>query len=99
LVEQCLNQKYPEWRDAVIGQADRTLANWIAFHNRFAKDNITLILTLREMGIATLAARRVPYKTIAGQYHISLGRLKAIIGEIYGKLYVHNRDELSGFIL
>ena len=99
LVEQCLNQKYPEWRDAVIGQADRTLANWIAFHNRFAKDNITLILTLREMGIAALAARRVPYKIIARQYHISLGRLKAIIGEIYGKLYVHNRDELSGFVL
>jgi len=51
------------------------------------------------MGIAALAVRRVPYKTIAEQYHVSLGRLKAIISEIYGKLYVHNRDELSRFIL
>ena len=99
LMEQCLSQAHPQWRDAVIGQADRTLANWIAFHNRFAKDHITLILTLREMGIAALAVRRVPYKTIAEQYHVSLGRLKAIISEIYGKLYVHNRDELSRFIL
>ena len=99
LMELCLNQEYPMWRNAVIGQADRTLANWITFHNHFAKDNITLILTLREMGIAALVVRRVPYKTIAEQYHISLGRLKAIISDIYGKLYVHNRSELSGFIL
>jgi len=98
LIEQCLNQSYPHWRGAVTAQASRTLINWIAFHNHFAKDNITLILTLREMGIATLAVRRVPYKIIAEQYHISLGRLKSIISEIYGKLYVHNREELSKFI-
>ena len=99
LTEQCLILTYPQHYDAVVDQANRTLANWIIFHNRFTKDNITLILTLREMGIATLAVRRVSYKKIAEQYHISLGRLKAIISEIYGKLYVHNRDELSKFIL
>jgi len=98
LVEQCLSQAYPQWHDAVIELANHTVANWITFHNRFTKDNITLILTLREMSIATLAVRRVPYKTIADQYHISLGRLKSIMGEIYSKLYVHNREELSRFI-
>jgi len=98
LTEQCLKQAYPEWYDAVFGLAGQTLANWIAFHNRFTKDNITLILTLREMGIARLAVQRVPYKTIAEQYHISLGRLKSIMSEIYGKLYVHNRAELSKYI-
>ena len=98
LMEQCLNQAYPQWRDAVIEQANRILANWIDFHNLFTKDNITIILTLREMGIARLAVRHVPYKSIAEQYHISLGRLKSIMSEIYGKLYVHNREELSKFI-
>jgi len=99
LTEQCLIQTYPQCYDAVVEQANRTLANWITFHNRFTKNNITLILSLREMGIATLAVRRVSYKEIAEQYHISLGRLKAIMSEIYSKLYVHNRDELSKLIL
>jgi len=98
LITQCLNQAYPQWHDAVTGQAGGTLANWITFHNRFTKDNITLMLTLREMGIATLAVRRVPYKTIAEQYHVSLGRLKVIMNGIYGKLQVHSREELSEFI-
>jgi len=98
LMEQCLVQAYPQWHGIVVEQASRTVANWIKFHNRFTKDNITLILTLREMGIATLAARRIPYKTIAEQYHVSLGRLKAILNEIYSKLYVHNRNELAKFV-
>jgi len=98
LMGQCLLQAYPQWHDTVVEQASRTVANWIKFHNRFTKDNLTFILTLREMGIATLAARRVPYRIIAEQYHVSLGRLKAIIYEIYSKLHVHSRKELSVFI-
>jgi len=98
LVDQCLIQAHPTWRNAVIEQASRTITNWITFHNRFTKDNITLILTLRELGIATLAVRHVPYKDIARQYHVSLGRLKAIMNGIYNKLYVHSREELSQYV-
>jgi DNA-binding CsgD family transcriptional regulator len=99
LIEQCLEQSFPEHYDAVIGQWKRTWKNWIAFHNRFTKDNITLVLSLREYHLALLVARRVPYAKIARQHCISVGRLKNIMLGIYGKLFISSRDELSQYVL
>ncbi len=98
LVEECLHEKYPACCDVVVEQWKRTFKNWIAFHNRFAQDNITLILSLRELHIASLAVQHVPYREIAKRYGISLGRLKNIMQEIYQKLQVCSRDELAQFI-
>lgn len=98
LMEQCLKQEFPDYYDAIIGQCKRTLKNWITFHNQFTKDNITLILSLREFHIALLVARRVPYAKIAKQHGISVGRLKNIIQEIYSKLYISGRDELAKYV-
>lgn len=99
LVEQCLDEAFPDCCDAVIRQWERTVKNWITFHNRFAKDNITLILSLREYHLAQLVARRVPYAKIARQFNISVGRLKNIMLEIYEKLFISSRDELAQYVL
>lgn len=99
LVEECLNEEFPEVRNAVIAQWQKTWKNWIAFHNQFTKDNITTILTLREYHIACLAVRHVSYAQIAAQYHISVGRLKNIMLGIYRKLLISGREELSKYIL
>ena len=98
LVEQCLEHEFPDHYNAVIDQWERTVKNWITFHNEFTKDNITLILSLREYHIAILVARRVPYAQIAKRHCISVGRLKNIILEIYGKLYISSRDELAKYV-
>lgn len=99
LVEQCLEQAFPQYYDAVVGQWQRTVKNWITFHNHFTKDNITKILSLREYHLAMLVARRVPYDKIARQYGISVGRLKNIMMEIYEKLFISGRDELAKYVL
>lgn len=99
LVEQCLEREYPACTDAVLGQWKRTFANWITFHNQFTKDNITHILTLREYHIAVLISRRVPYAKVAEQHCVSVGRLKNIIQEIYGKLYISSRTQLAKYVL
>jgi DNA-binding CsgD family transcriptional regulator len=99
LVEQCLEREYPGYYSAVIGQWKRTWKNWMTFHNQFTKDNITLILSMREYHLALLVAHHVPYAKIAKQYGISVGRLKNIVLEIYGKLYISSRDELAKYIL
>jgi len=99
LLEQLIEQEYPEYYDIAINQWKSTFANWIIFHNRFAKNNITLILSLREYEIALLVAKRTPFKKIAELHHISVSRLKAIVDIIYGKLFVNKRDELVKFIL
>ncbi len=98
LIEQCLEQDFPVWRDAILEQWKQTWKNWVTFHNQFTKDNITLVLSLREYHIALLASRRVPYAQIAKQYCISVGRLKNIVLEIYGKLLISGRDELSKYV-
>ncbi len=88
LMEQCLLQEFPGYYDAVIEQWNRTWKNWIAFHNQFRKDNITLILSLREYHLASLVAQRVPYARIAERYSISVGRLKNIMQDIYSKTHI-----------
>ncbi len=99
LLERCLLREFPDYYDAVIGQWNSAWKNWVAFHNRLAKDNYTLILSPREYHISQLVALRVPYAKIAEQHGISLGRLKNIVHEIYEKLYVFNRDELAKYVL
>jgi DNA-binding CsgD family transcriptional regulator len=99
LVEQCLEQEFPACREAVLKQWNSTWKNWITFHNRFTKDNITLMLTLREYHLALLVAHRVPYADIARQHGISVGRLKNIMLEIYEKLYISGREELVKYII
>lgn len=99
LLEQCLEQEFPEYYDAVTSLWERTFTNWLDFHNRFTKNNITRVLTLREYELAVQVANRVPYEQIARQYNISVGRLKNKMNEIYSKLYVSNRKELSKLIL
>ena len=102
LLDQLLKQEYPEYYDAVINQWKRTIPNWITFHNRFTKGNITLILSLREYQIAQLVARGVPYKKIAEQFHISVGTLKNIMTIIYETLLITEKNrkrELAKYVL
>jgi len=99
LMEECLEQAYPEYYDAVIRQWKRTWKNWIAFHNQFTEDNITLMLTLREYHIAAMVAHHVPYAQIAKKYKISVGRLKNIMMGVYGKLLISGRAELRKYII
>ncbi len=99
IVEKCLNEKYPEYSRAIIDQWERTVKNWISFHNQFAKDNITMILSLREIQLAQLVAHHVPYAEIAEEFNISVGRLKNIMLEIYEKLFVSGRHELAQYVL
>ncbi|MEL7565959.1 MAG: hypothetical protein AAGU27_13865 [Dehalobacterium sp.] len=99
LMEQCLEQEFPNYLGGVIGQWQGTVKNWVIFHNQFTKDNITLILSLREYHLAKLVAQRVPYEKIAKQHCISVGRLKNIMLEIYEKLYISGRDELVKYII
>jgi len=99
LTEVCLKQSYPMWYDAVIEQADRTVGNWVSFHNQFTKDNIPLILTVQEVHVATMAARKVSRANIAKQLNYSQGWVDKTINVIYEKLMINNRDDLAKYIL
>ena len=99
MVEKCLEQEFPTYLSVIIEQWNRTVKNWILFHNQFTKENITQILSLREYQIAQMVANHVPYSNIAQHFHLSIGRIKNIMLEIYQKLHVSGRDELGDYVL
>jgi len=99
ILEQLLEREYPEYYYAVTEQSKRILPNWLDFHNRFTKNNITLILSPREYQMSLLAARGIPFKTIAEQFHISFGTLNNNMQTIYQKLLINNKKELPKYIL
>jgi DNA-binding CsgD family transcriptional regulator len=101
LVEKLIKQEFPEYHDAVVAQARRTAPNWIAFHNRFTKESITQILSIRDYQIALLAARGVPNKQIAEQFHISPGTLNNRMQVIYELLFISGKSpkkELAKYV-
>lgn len=99
LLEQLIKQEYPEYYDKVIAQWKSSTTNWFAFHNKFTRDNITLILSLREYEMALLAARGMRSSEIAKQLQISVGRVNNKLQEIYQKLFVSGKKELANIIL
>ena len=99
LMEKCLKQHFPMHYNKIIGQWNFTFKNWVIFHNRFTKDNITSILSLRDYQMAMMAVRGISNAKIAEQFNISVGRLKIIMSGIYGKLFIKNRKELAKYIL
>ncbi len=98
LMEKCLLKEFPNQYDVIIRQWMRTFQNWIIFHNHFTKDNLTLVLSLREYHIAQMVARRIPYAKIAEQQCISVGRVKNIMLEVYEKLFISGREELAKYV-
>jgi len=98
MVEELLERDYPEYSEPVISQSKYIIHNWISFHNRFTKENASLILTQREWQMALMATQNVPYKKIAEQFHISLGTLNNNMQTIYQKLYISNKKELSHYV-
>ena len=102
LLEQALEQEFPEYYDATVKQWEWTVKNWIAFHNQFTKDNITQILSLRDYQIARLVTLDVPYEQIARQYNLTLGTLKNRMQVIYEQLLItgkNRKQELAKYIL
>ena len=99
LIEQIIESNYPGHYKAVTGLAKCVIPNWLDFHNRFTNDNITTILTAQEYQVALLAAHGKSRAEIAERQCVSLSRVKAILEEVYGKLFVNKKTELVKYIL
>lgn len=99
LLERFLEQKYPQYHKAVLHLWPDTWKNWMSFHNKYARDHIATVLTPREYHVALLLARGATYGEVAQRLNLSAGRIRNIASQIYGKLYVRNKREMSAFIL
>lgn len=102
LLERLLMEYYPDRYDAVTGLAKHAIPNWLAFHNRVTKNNITQILSLREYEIARYAAQGYNDKQIGIQVNLAAGTVKNIVDKICAELLLSGRNRrkaLAKYIL
>lgn len=98
-LENLLDQCAPSLRKQTIALWNANFKNWMTFHNDFAKDNITTLLTAQEYHVAHLIARGATYTETASRLHLSVSRVKTIQSSIFSKLYIQRKSGLSRFIL
>ena len=99
VMETYLEQEFSDELRAVLTLAPRLWKNWMDFHNKYTKDNITTILSPQEYHVALLLSRGISYRDVAERLHLSQGRIRNIASDIYGKLYVRNKHEMATFII
>ncbi len=99
LLEPLVQAKWPQYYDSIVNNPTLSWKNWIAFHNQFAKDNITLVLSDQEYILAFHLTSGMTYAEAAKAMHLSVGRVKNLVSGIYSKLNITNRKQLEPFIL
>jgi len=86
----------PGWKDEI--------GNMISLYNRYQKGRVEIVntirqaqspLTPREREVAVLARARFSYEEIAGQLCISKATVRTILHNVYSKLGIHSKSELS----
>lgn len=95
MMDKLLHSRYPEYVKPITEYWKQSSRNWTMFHNKFSEDEIALMLTAREIQIAFKASKGIPNADIAGEFSISVGRVKNILSEIYTKVGVSSRIELA----
>ena len=76
-----------------------TWKNWIAFHNRYTRENITTLLTQREYRVAQMIVAGSTYQNVADELYLSVGTVKKLVSSLYDKLMIHSRAELADMIM
>jgi DNA-binding NarL/FixJ family response regulator len=80
---------------AMNGQVAKTLLNTFSNSNPYMPDFSAFDLTKREKEIALLLIDGLSYKNIVAQNYISMATLNTHISNLYKKLGIHSRSEIS----
>lgn len=99
MLERLIERRYPEQLEPLTRLWSYSFGNWARFHNEFTRENITTILTAQEYQVAHLIVHGATYAGTAQRMNLSASRIKNILSDIYGKLYIKNRYQLRNFIL
>ena len=99
LLERMLDEQYPDVLGLVTRLWSGSFTNWMDFHNKFTKENITTILTAQEYQAAHLMVHGATYKAAAARMSLSVSRIKNILSDVYGKLYIQKQQQLQQYIL
>ena len=99
MLEAAVERDDPQCRKAVLDLWDSGFKNYMRFHNAFAKDHVTTVLSAQEYQVARLVARGETYAEAARRMNLSVSRIKHILTDVYAKLFIQGKQELKSFIL
>ena len=99
LVEAALERQYPAFLKPTVELWSASFKNWMGFHNTYARERITTVLSPQEYHVAKLLVSGATIAEAARRLHLSPGRVKNIASAIYGKLHIDGRQRLNAFIL
>ncbi|MEG0793187.1 MAG: LuxR C-terminal-related transcriptional regulator [Lachnospiraceae bacterium] len=99
LVEVVLKKEHQDAYDKIIKITYQFSDGWRKIHNLETCESVTDLLTTTEFSIAMLASKKWSNKQIAQYMDISEGTVKNHISNIYNKLNIRNRKDLSKYLL
>lgn len=88
----------PSLLPKIRAYADNYYQSTILARNFLTGSHVTTDLPRREFYIACCLKRHLPYTEIASRAGVSVGRVRNLISDIYAKLGVHGRDDLTDLV-
>ena len=98
VLESRLLTDWPQHHEQITEMAEGVWKNWLAFHNRFTRDNISLVLTTQEQILAQHIAEGVSCAGAALRMRLSLNRTRKLLTSVYSKLRIRNWRDLRHII-
>jgi len=98
-VEEVLYKFYKDMASSMDELWHKIGDNWGKIHGYVTKKDMSINLTTQEYHVAKLIVQGKSYKEVAKAMELSTGRINNIVSEIYGKLGVHKKEELSKYII
>ena len=99
MVGKCLKAEDPEAYKTVASLFHTFHKNWVVVHNSLTGDHVTDKLTGTELNVAMLASKGLTNQEIAEFLCISVNSVRSHLRNIFNKLCIDNRKQLSEFII
>ena len=99
VLEKCLRRQEPQMYKIISDYSNVYHRSWVAVHNELTGDLVSDKLTAIEFNVATLAAHGISNTEIADFLGITVNSVRAHMRNIFNKLGIDSRKELSGFVI
>ena len=99
MLERCVRRAYPEEYKIIAARFSIYQKNWVKVHNSLTGEHVTDKLTGTELNVAMLASKGLSNTEIGEFLSISVNSVRSHLRNIFNKLAITNRKELSDFVI
>ncbi len=99
LLEKCLRYEEPSAYKQISKLSNRYHKQWVFLHNLLTGEKVSDQMTAIEFNVASLAASGLSNQEIADFLGITLNSVRAHLRNIFNKLAIGSRKELSDYVI